>query len=187
MNCSNCTTCEVSEARGCGTSSVFNWLYSVPKNKIDANIVEVEFKKGRKEYYKNQNNIGIKKGDAIMVEGEKNGYNIGTISLSGPLVELQLKRKKITDHIKKTILGFPNQEKIDKWKKTINKESEILKEAQEIIDNYFEEFPKVKEYMDWLIEQAREKEYVETIMGRRRYLKNINARNAYFGDNFKFN
>ena len=51
-------------------------------------------------------------------------------------------------------------------------------EAKTIIDNYFEEFPKVKEYMDWSIEQAREKEYVETVMGRRRYLKEINSKNA---------
>ncbi len=51
-------------------------------------------------------------------------------------------------------------------------------EAKQIIDNYFEQFPKVKEYMDWSIKQAREKEYVETIMGRRRYLKDINARNG---------
>ena len=51
-------------------------------------------------------------------------------------------------------------------------------EAKEIIDNYFEEFPKVKEYMDWSITQAREKEYVETVMGRRRYLREINSRNA---------
>ena len=51
-------------------------------------------------------------------------------------------------------------------------------EAKAIIDNYFEEFPRVKEYMDWSIEQAREKEYIETIMGRRRYLKDINARNG---------
>jgi len=51
-------------------------------------------------------------------------------------------------------------------------------EAKEIIDNYFDEFPKVKEYMDWSIEQAREKEYVETVMGRRRYLNDINSRNA---------
>ena len=51
-------------------------------------------------------------------------------------------------------------------------------EAKEIIDNYFEEFPKVKEYMDWSIAQAREKEYVETVMGRRRYLREINSRNA---------
>ena len=52
------------------------------------------------------------------------------------------------------------------------------KEAKEIIDNYFEQFPKVKEYMDWSIKIAREKEYVETIMGRRRYLRDINARNG---------
>jgi DNA polymerase-1 len=51
-------------------------------------------------------------------------------------------------------------------------------EAKEIIDNYFEQFPKVKEYMDWSIEQAREKEYVETVMGRKRYLSDINSRNA---------
>ena len=51
-------------------------------------------------------------------------------------------------------------------------------EAKIIIDNYFKEFPKVKEYMDWSIEQAREKEYVETVMGRRRYLKEINSKNA---------
>ena len=51
-------------------------------------------------------------------------------------------------------------------------------EAKEIINNYFEEFPKVKEYMDWSIKQAREKEYVETVMGRKRYLSDINSRNA---------
>jgi DNA polymerase-1 len=52
------------------------------------------------------------------------------------------------------------------------------KEAQEIIDSYFDQFPQVKEYMNWSINQAREKEYVETVMGRRRYLKDINARNG---------
>ncbi len=52
------------------------------------------------------------------------------------------------------------------------------KEASEIINNYFEQFPKVREYMQWSIDQARDKEYVETIMGRRRYLKNINAKNG---------
>ncbi len=51
-------------------------------------------------------------------------------------------------------------------------------EAKQIIDEYFQEFPKVKEYMDFSIEKAREKEFVETILGRRRYLKEINSRNA---------
>ena len=52
------------------------------------------------------------------------------------------------------------------------------KEAKEIINNYFEQFPKVKEYMHWSIDQAKKNEYVETIMGRRRYLKDINAKNS---------
>ena len=52
------------------------------------------------------------------------------------------------------------------------------KEAKQIIDQYFEEFPGVKDYMDLSIQKAREQEYVETIFGRRRYLKDINSRNA---------
>lgn len=51
-------------------------------------------------------------------------------------------------------------------------------EAKEIIDSYFREFPAVKEYMDEIIEKARTDEYVETILGRRRYLRDINSRNA---------
>ena len=51
-------------------------------------------------------------------------------------------------------------------------------QAKQIIDEYFQEFPKVKEYMDFSIEKARENEFVETILGRRRYLKDINSRNG---------
>jgi DNA polymerase-1 len=50
-------------------------------------------------------------------------------------------------------------------------------EAAEIIKAYFEEFPAVKGYMDQVINDAREKEYVETILGRRRYVPDINSRN----------
>jgi len=51
-------------------------------------------------------------------------------------------------------------------------------EAKEIIENYFTQYPRVKEYMDLSIEKAREKGYVETLMGRKRLLKDINSRNA---------
>ena len=50
-------------------------------------------------------------------------------------------------------------------------------EAQEVIDSYFKEFPNVKKYMDETIEKAKKDEFVETILGRRRYLRNINSRN----------
>jgi DNA polymerase-1 len=51
------------------------------------------------------------------------------------------------------------------------------REAAEIIEAYFQEFPAVKEYMDSAINQARDQEYVETLLGRRRYLRDINSRN----------
>lgn len=50
-------------------------------------------------------------------------------------------------------------------------------EASRLIENYFSEFPGVKEFMDKLIEEAREKGYAETLCGRRRYLPDLNARN----------
>ena len=52
------------------------------------------------------------------------------------------------------------------------------REAAEIIKNYFEQYPGVKEYMDKSITFAREHGYVETIFGRRRYLPDINSANS---------
>ena len=51
-------------------------------------------------------------------------------------------------------------------------------EAKGIIDNYFMQYPAIKDYMDMSIENARKKGYVETILGRRRYLRDINSANA---------
>lgn len=51
-------------------------------------------------------------------------------------------------------------------------------EASGIIESYFTEFPAIKRYMDDAINMAREKEYVETLLGRRRYLRDINSRNV---------
>ena len=51
-------------------------------------------------------------------------------------------------------------------------------EAKNIIDEYFVQFPAIKKYMDNIISKARKQEYVETYYKRRRYLPNINSRNA---------
>ena len=51
-------------------------------------------------------------------------------------------------------------------------------EAKEIIENYFLQYPQVKNYMDSSIEKARENGFVETIMGRKRILNDINSRNG---------
>ena len=51
-------------------------------------------------------------------------------------------------------------------------------EASDLIKGYFESYPQVKEYMDNAIRMAKEKGYVETLMGRRRFLPDINSANA---------
>lgn len=51
-------------------------------------------------------------------------------------------------------------------------------EAKDLIDNYFSQYPGIKNYMDLSVEKARKNGYVETIMGRRRYLPDINSANA---------
>ena len=52
------------------------------------------------------------------------------------------------------------------------------KEAKELIDTYYETYPKLRQYISEQVNNAREKGYVQTVLGRRRYLKDINSRNA---------
>lgn len=52
------------------------------------------------------------------------------------------------------------------------------KEAREIIDNYFEQFPKIKEYMEGVVDKSRENGFCQTILGRKRNLRDINSPNA---------
>ena len=52
------------------------------------------------------------------------------------------------------------------------------KDAKILIDGYFESYPKVKEFMDYSIEVARQKGFVKTLLGRKRNLKDINSQNA---------
>jgi DNA polymerase-1 len=52
------------------------------------------------------------------------------------------------------------------------------KEASELIETYFKLYPGVRSYMTAAVEKAREKGYAETVLGRRRTLKDINSRNA---------
>ncbi len=51
-------------------------------------------------------------------------------------------------------------------------------EAKELIDTYYETYPKLKSYMAEQVDFARENGYVQTVLGRRRYLKDINSQNA---------
>ena len=69
---SGCDGCSVSEKRGCGTSSVFNWpqkLMTLLSN-TSKDLVEVQFKMNRKGYFQNIKNISISEGDWVAVESQ---------------------------------------------------------------------------------------------------------------------
>lgn len=53
------------------------------------------------------------------------------------------------------------------------------KEAKEYIDNYFDKYPQVKEFMDQVVEKCKEEHYVTTLFDRKRYIREINDKNFY--------
>ncbi|WP_242926140.1 DNA polymerase I [Pontibacter vulgaris] len=114
-------------------------------------------------------------GDPTMKEAFRNGLDIHASTASKvfhvPLeqvdADMRRKAKTINFGIIYGISAFGLAERL----------SIPRREAADIIEAYFTEFPAVKEYMDEAINKAREQEYVETLLGRRRYLRDINSRN----------
>jgi cell fate regulator YaaT (PSP1 superfamily) len=68
-----------------------DWLHDFPEMQAATNMVEVQFKNGRKGYYVNSNNLDLMQGDFVAVESVP-GHDIGTVTLTGKLVELQMKK-----------------------------------------------------------------------------------------------
>ena len=134
-----CDGCSVSEKRGCGTSSVFNWLAKVDDSMSNTSkdLVEVQFKMNRKGYFKNKKNISISEGDWVAVESIS-GHDIGRVSLLGEIVKYQLKRKKI-DTVKdplKQIYRIAKESDFEKLESSIELEDPTLKKAKLIIKNH---------------------------------------------------
>ena len=84
--------------KGCGRQdkqlNVFDWLVDVPGNINETDFVEVQFKNTRKGYYLNSNKIPLEKDDIVAVEASP-GHDIGTVTLTGSLVLLQMKKARI--------------------------------------------------------------------------------------------
>ena len=84
--------------KGCGRQdkqlNVFDWLVDVPGNIDETDFVEVQFKNTRKGYYLNSNKIPLEKDDIVAVEASP-GHDIGTVTLTGSLVLLQMKKARI--------------------------------------------------------------------------------------------
>ena len=82
--------------------NTYDWLYDVPGNEEDTDLVEVQFKNTRKGYYHNVNHLDLQKGDTVAVEASP-GHDIGVVTLTGRLVKLQVKKAnlKSPDEIKR--------------------------------------------------------------------------------------
>ena len=147
MSCGNCSTKDSGIPNGCksngscGTGScdkltVFDWLSNMelPTGQKPFDIVEVRFKNGRKHFFKNEKNFQLTIGEVIAVEGNP-GHDIGTVSLTGELVKIQMKKKKValdSEEVKK-IYRKATVKDIDTWEVARNRETETQKKGREII------------------------------------------------------
>jgi cell fate regulator YaaT (PSP1 superfamily) len=128
--CQNNGTCGTS---GCNKLNVFDWLgnMELPGGQR-FNIMEVRFKGGRKEFYRNVQNLDITTGDAVVVEGTS-GYHVGYVSLQGELVRLQMLKKKVKETEEfKSIYRLANERDLDKYHETQNRELPTLYRTREI-------------------------------------------------------
>lgn len=74
--------------------NTYDWLCDVPDAANATDYVEVQFKNTRKGYYLNNNKIPLEKGDLVAVEASP-GHDIGTVTLTGKLVLLQMKKNNV--------------------------------------------------------------------------------------------
>ena len=122
--------------RGCGRQdhqlNSYDWLADVPGNDESTDLVEVQFKNTRKGYYHNVSKLDLEKGDVVAVEASP-GHDIGTVTLTGSLVKLQLKKAnlKSSDEIKR-IYRLAKPVDIEKYKEAKAREHATMIESRQI-------------------------------------------------------
>lgn len=138
MGCTSCGTGKPNGCKsnggcstgGCNRLNVHDWLADLPIDDIEntCRIIEISFNQGsRKDFYRNNTTHIFSKGDIVAVEGVS-GFDVGTVNLTGELVRLQLKKKRVDENspeIKK-ILRLASDNDIAKWKETKRREREVL-------------------------------------------------------------
>ena len=121
---------------GCGRQNMqlntYDWLYDVPGNEEDTDLVEVQFKKTRKGYYHNVNHLDLRKGDIVAVEASP-GHDIGTVTLTGRLVKLQVKKAnlKSADDIKR-VYRIAKPVDMDKYHEAKSREHGTMIQSRQI-------------------------------------------------------
>ena len=121
---------------GCGRQNMqlntYDWLYDVPGNEEDTDLVEVQFKNTRKGYYHNVNHLDLRKGDIVAVEASP-GHDIGTVTLTGRLVKLQVKKAnlKSADDIKR-VYRIAKPVDMDKFHEAKSREHGTMIQSRQI-------------------------------------------------------
>jgi cell fate regulator YaaT (PSP1 superfamily) len=119
---------------GCNKLNVFDWLSDMEtsgKEKFD--VVEVRFKNGRKNFYRNKSNIELTTGDCVVID-VPNGHHIGHVSLQGELVRLQMKKKRVNnDELIRQVYRIASTNDLEKYEKVKNRENSTLYRSREII------------------------------------------------------
>ncbi|MCB0473248.1 MAG: hypothetical protein KDC56_09350 [Flavobacteriaceae bacterium] len=147
MSCNNCSGDTDTLPKGCRNNgscgltgceklSVFDWLSNMvlPSGEAPFDIVEISFKNGRKQFYKNAKNIPLCMGDIVAVDASP-GHDIGTVSLMGELVKIQMRKKAVTADSEevKQIYRKASQRDIDIWKEARAREKEVQHKSRLII------------------------------------------------------
>lgn len=132
--CQNNGACQTG---GCNKMNVFDWLSNMDmpaEGKFD--VVEVRFKGGRKDFFRNSDKLSLTTGDAVIVE-VPNGHHLGHVSLQGELVRLQMQKKKVAnDHEIKKVYRLAHQRDLEKYEEARKRESPSLYRTREIIRQF---------------------------------------------------
>lgn len=146
MGCGSCQTASSGLPKGCKNNgncstggceklSVFDWLANMqlPEEQKPFDKVEVRFKNGRKDFFHNKEELSLSMGDTVATEAQS-GHDIGIVSLTGELVKVQMKKKKVNperDDLP-VIYRKANQRDLDKWHECQKREEPVKKQAREI-------------------------------------------------------
>jgi cell fate regulator YaaT (PSP1 superfamily) len=119
----------------CGKLNVYDWLADLPEGMNSTDIVEVQFKNTRKGYYRNSNSLRIQKGDVVAVEASP-GHDIGTVTLTGELVLLQMKKHNINLNTFefKRVYRKAKPADVEKWEEARALEHETMLESRRIAE-----------------------------------------------------
>jgi cell fate regulator YaaT (PSP1 superfamily) len=115
----------------------FDWLTQMGIPQLDTfDIVEVKFKGGRKEYFRNVEYLSLNTGDPVVVD-VPSGHHIGYVSLQGELVRLQMQKRKVRndDNITR-IYRVATQKDMEKWEEAKAREIPTLYRCKQIVDEY---------------------------------------------------